>query len=1124
VSKFRFKGRSIFGRAVFMVALVILLSFSLVTAAQEDVPTLVVIAGTIQSVLGCPGDWQPECEATALQFDPDDNLWQASFELAAGSYQYKVALNGSWDVNYGANAEAGGADIALVLEEDTTVKFIYAHGTHWVADSVNNIIANVPGSYQEEIGCPGDWQPNCLRSLLQDPDGDGVYTFTTSGLPTGLYAAKVAVNESWTLNYGLDGAAGGADIPFTVTEDDQLVEFIFNSADNVMTIQVGGEAGPAVGNLFLAQAHWVTGDTLAWNIARVPGADYRLHYSAIGELALSDEGVTGGDSIDLTYDRDGMTENIIAQFPHLEQDFYALKIDEADLALVPEILQGQIAISAVTQQGALLDATSIQIPGVLDDLFFYDGDLGVTLMDGVPTISVWAPTAQNVRLHLFVDSDAATEATPYDMTYTDGVWSVEGEADWMNQYYLFEVTVFAPSINTIATNLVTDPYSISLSMNSTRSQIVDLNDPALMPAGWLETEKPELAAPEDIVLYELHVRDFSISDMTVSPENRGTFAAFTEIDSDGMTHLRALADAGLSHIHLLPAFDFATTNENPAEREDPDPRWLELLPPDSESQQAIIEAARNTDSFNWGYDPLHYTVPEGSYAADADGASRILEFREMVQSLNQSGLRVVMDVVYNHTNASGQSERAVLDRIVPGYYHRLNATGQVESSTCCANTATEHAMMEKLMVDSVQIWATAYRVDGFRFDLMGHHMVDEMVNVRESLDALTVENDNVDGSAIYVYGEGWNFGEVADNARGINATQLNLGGTGIGTFNDRLRDSVRGGNPFGDFQRQGFATGLYVDPNETEDRTVEEQLSLLGLFSDRIRVGLAGNLRDYTFIGANGETITGADVDYNGSPTGYTLDPQEHIVYMSAHDNETIFDAIQLKAPTTATSDDRMRMQNMATDLVMLSQGVPFFHAGDDILRSKSLDRNSYDSGDWFNRIDWTYQSNNWGVGLAPNWNNSDNWGIHAPLLANPDLVVTETQIIGANTHFREMLQVRFSSPLFRLQTADQIMERVTFHNADEADIVGVIIMDITDMTDDDLDSANEHVVVVFNPHPEGLSFTRDELIGMALELHPILLASADSVVQTSTFTSDTGTFFIPARTTAVFVLPEGAE
>ena len=189
----------------------------------------------------------------------------------------------------------------------------------------------------------------------------------------------------------------------------------------------------------------------------------------------------------------------------------------------------------------------------------------------------------------------------------------------------------------------------------------------------------------------------------------------------------------------------------------------------------------------------------------------------MVQSLNDTGLRVVMDVVYNHTNASGQAENSVLDRIVPGYYHRLDESGGVTTSTCCANTATEHEMMGRLMVDSVVTWAKQYKVDGFRFDLMGHHTKQNMLDVRAALDALTLADDGVDGSSIYLYGEGWNFGEVADGARFEQATQLNMGGTGIGTFSDRLRDAVRGGGPFdeGDslITNQGYINGLWYDSN-----------------------------------------------------------------------------------------------------------------------------------------------------------------------------------------------------------------------------------------------------------------------------------------------------------------------
>ncbi len=790
---------------------------------------------------------------------------------------------------------------------------------------------------------------------------------------------------------------------------------------------------------------------------------------------------------------------------------------------MPGILRMQFALAAISSDGRLLDATGIQIPGVLDDLYTYDGALGVTWADDIPTLSVWAPTAQRVRVRLY--DDATTEdSTRHNLTFDSatGVWSVTGEADWKNKYYLYEVVVYAPTTQAIETNLVTDPYSFSLSTNSQRSQIVDLNDPALAPEGWNDYAKPELDAFEDIVLYELHVRDFSIYDETVPEALRGTFLAFTQTESNGMQHLSALADAGLTHVHLLPAFDLATINENSAERSEIDRAELAALPPDSEDQQALIGPVRGEDGFNWGYDPLHYTVPEGSYSTDPNGAERILEFRQMVMALNEAGLRVVMDVVYNHTNAAGQSANAVLDRIVPGYYHRLNAAGNVESSTCCSNTATEHAMMEKLMIDSLITWSTMYKVDGYRFDLMGHHMVDNMVHVREALDGLTVDANGVDGSAIYVYGEGWDFGEVAQNARGVNATQLNLGGTGIGTFNDRVRDSLRGGSPFGGLQEQGFINGLYTDPSEDEARDPETQLDLLLLFQDRIRVALAGNLWDYTFENYEGTVVTGADVDYNGSPTGYTLDPQEHIVYTAAHDNEALFDIIQVKAPLVTSLEDRVRMNNLALDVVMLSQGVPFFHAGDEMLRSKSGDKNSYDSGDWYNALDFSYQTNGWGHGLPPAWTTQENWSQWQPLLANPDLQPTSANIQSAISHFEEMLSIRRDVALFRLRTGADVVNSVTFQNTGVDQVPGLIVMSISDQGETNLDPTYSYVVVLFNASPETQTFTLADVAGFPLQLHAVQAASSDPITASSAFDSATGTFTVPARTTAVFVALEG--
>lgn len=1103
-------------------------------------PTSVTIAGTVQSALGCSGDWQPGCEESMLTYDAGDDMWIATWDLPAGRYEYKAALNGDWEPeNYGLGAEEHGANIPLVLEEDTTVTFFYDHKTHWVSDSANSIIAVAPGSFQGELGCTpeandGDWEPACFRSLLQDPDGDGIYIFYTNALPPGSYEAKVALNGNWTVNYGLDGVPSGPNIPFTIPAEMHQVVVAYNTADNMVMVDVSEEpvdrpifvAPTVVGSLARAEAHWLARDLIAWDVPVEEGASYLLHYSPTAGLALDEAGVSGGETVALSYLDAGLPFNLKQQYPHLAT-LPVFRLDESDVMLAPDILRGQTAVSATNAAGELLDATGLQIPGVLDDLFAYDGALGVIYADGVPALKVWAPTAQTVRLHLFADSDPATASTVIDMTRDDasGVWSITGEADWNYQFYLYEVTVYAPTTQQIEVNLVTDPYSLSLATNSARSQIVDLlNDPALKPEGWDALVKPALDAPEDIVLYELHVRDFSVNDATVPDEYRGTFMAFTVQDSDGMTHLKNLASAGLTHIHLLPVFDIATINENKAEWVLPD--WEELAgyAADSDQQQAIIEPIRDQDAFNWGYDPFHYTVPEGSYSTDPDGVARIVEFRQMVMGLSDADLRVVMDVVYNHTNSAGQNPNSVLDKVVPGYYHRLNGVGGVETSTCCANTATEHVMMEKLMIDSVLMWTTAYKVDGFRFDLMGHHMVDNMAHLRAALDGLTLEADGVDGPKVYVYGEGWNFGEVLDGARGENATQLNVGGLGIGTFNDRVRDSVRGGSPFGDWQFQGFANGLYYDPNGITAGDEAAQKERLLLFADRVRVALAGNLRDYAFVDGTGATVTGADVDYNGSPTGYTLDPQEHISYISAHDNETLFDKNTYAIPADATMDERVRIQNMGISIVTLSQGVPFYHAGVDMLRSKSFDGNSYNSGDWFNKLDFTYDSNNFGVGLPPRGDNQAKWPLAQPLLANPDLAPGHDDIVKTVMHTQEMLQIRKSSKLFRLETADQIMERVLFHNTGPDQIPGLIVMSISDITADDLDPEHELIVVLFNATDEDVSFTQGELGGLGLVLHPVQQASYDPVVQMASFDSLSGTFSVPARTTAVFVLPEGPD
>ncbi len=1079
-------------------------------AADGDTPDTATIAGTLQSELGCSGDWMPGCEATYLAYDANSDIWKGTFNVTPGNDQdkkgsrYKVALNGSWDWNYGANASQGGSDIALLVESPIDVTFYYDNKTHLITDDYNAPIVVAYGDFQSQLGCSADNDPACMRAWLQDPEGDGAFAFTTKALAAGTYSVSLAISQK-TQSTNMDP------VTFTVEKDNTEIYLGF---DNVKKELIVSTTGAPKGSLAKQKAIWVNQDTLLWNVVGTSKYTYALYYSTDASLELTATGISGGEPIPLTFSKSGPGEGVFQKHPYLS-GYTALKIDPAEFSRIATALQSQLAVAVMDETGKVIDATGVQIAGALDAVFPYDGPLGISIEEAKPVLRVWAPTALNVTLQLYDDSRVKTfNAFPMTRDVASGVWSVTGDTSWLGKYYLYSVEVFVPETGRIETNLVTDPYSVSLSMNSLRSQIVDLSDAALKPSGWDTLSKPSLAAPEDGVIYELHIRDFSIADPTVPESLRGTFKAFTVKNSLGMQHLRKLAIAGLTTVHLLPAFDIASVDEDKSAWESADAKLLASYAPDSDQQAAAVSLIKGSDGFNWGYDPYHYTTPEGSYATDPDGTTRILEFREMVKALNETNLTVVMDVVYNHTSQSGQDPKSVLDKIVPGYYYRLDTEGNITTSTCCQNTATENRMMEKLMVDSVVTWAKEYKVDGFRFDLMGHHMLSNMTAVRAALDALTLEKDGVDGKAIYIYGEGWDFGEVASNARGVNATQRNIGGSGIGVFNDRLRDAVRGGNPFDDPRLQGFSTGLFLDTNTSDPRTEGTQKDKLLDYTNWIKLGMAGNLADFQLINAKGEAVDGAHVLYNGVPAGYTQDPQENIVYVSAHDNQTLFDAIQIKSSEESNLQERIRMNNLVLSIPMLSQGVPFFHAGDDILRSKSLDGNSYDSGDWYNSIDWTYSSNNWGIGLPIEGN--ANIAFNKALLADETLTPIQSDITNSSVVFREFLQIRKSSPLFRLQTADQVMRMLTFLNNGPEQQPGLIVMRLQDL--DSIDPKFREIVVLVNANHEAVTFSDALLAGKEFVLHPVQQNSNDRVLRSATY-SAAGTFTIPAITTAVFVI-----
>jgi pullulanase-type alpha-1,6-glucosidase len=884
-------------------------------------------------------------------------------------------------------------------------------------------------------------------------------------------------------------------------------------------------------------AHWVRRDIVLLADASAAKTVYLAEYEA------GEGGALAETSIQLVPVE--MPAEVAAKFPHLK-DFAAFDVGLPAKEII-QLVRGELMVVQQGEDSGVISASYVQIPGVLDDLFTTGADdadevpdYGATVRGDGVQFRLWAPTAKTVAVKLY-DADYVSLQT-IEMVRDDatGVWTAQAGPEADRQFYRYEMTLYHPATRRVETLEVTDPYSLSLSTNSQFSQVVDLSAPDTKPEGWDTQEVVTVDRPEQLIIYEAHIADFSGTDETVPAAHRGKYKAFSEQASDGVTHLKKLQAAGLNVIHLLPTYDLGSIIEfedqrvtlddtvgkacaliDPApfcETADPEQTlWALLQSYDvaSADAQAVVEAIDEVDDYNWGYDPFHYTVPEGSYAVNPEGVARVREFREMVQRLHALGFRVVMDVVYNHTFKAGLHEKSVLDKVVPGYYHRLDPiSGEIAQSTCCDNTATEHRMMAKLMNDSLIVWARDYKIDGFRFDLMGHQPKDMMLEAREIVRAVDPDT--------YFYGEGWNFGEVADNARFVQATQLELAGTSIGTFTDRLRDAVRGGSSFvdGDELRkgQGLGNGLHTSLNELYAGP-EETGPIYALAMDQARVGLAGNLAEYPIVDRNGEAVTGKDVPYGGAPAGYALDPADTINYVSKHDNQTLWDNNQYRIPFQHTARERARMQLTGFSYPLYAQGIPFLHMGGEFLRSKSFLRDSYNYGHWFNAVDFARGSNNYNVGLPPAAKDERNWEIIGRLIAaneGRDMATAEDIAFASDT-FVDMIAIRSGSPLFSLATAEEIKARVSFLNMGEDMQDGLLVMSIDDGAIDeslaDLDPEVTQLVVIFNQSPERKSFALDTA---GLQLHPRQQAGADEVVKTSAVTETA--VEVPGWTTAVFV------
>lgn len=505
-----------------------------------------------------------------------------------------------------------------------------------------------------------------------------------------------------------------------------------------------------------------------------------------------------------------------------------------------------------------------------DNYFSYDGELGALYEKEGTLLRVWTPTAKSVEVWIYADDSFKGPSTKIEMVQKPkGIFEAYLPGDQHGTIYVYKI-LFLNNRESISV----DPYARATTVNGTKSVIADLN--RTNPDGWGE-RLPAFGLPEEAIIYELHIRDFSISE-TSGIVNKGKFLGLTEKNTQNAsgrkTGLDYLIDLGITHIQILPMFDYAT----------------------------VDEANLTEPQYNWGYDPLNYNVPEGSYSTDPfDPFNRIFELKQMIRTLHDNGLRVIMDVVYNHVY---DPKDQALERTVPGYFYRYNADGSLANGTGVGNdTASERHMMRKYIIDSVKYWAKEYHLDGFRFDLMGIHDSVTMNAIREAL-------DKIDPSIIII-GEGWEMSTPLPED--LKASQRNAQAMPrIAHFNDSIRIALKGSD-FGDEKDRGFISGK----NYLEDL-------------------LLRNIKGAMHLSSHSSYV----------------DPEQVIQYVEAHDNLTLYDKL-LRSNPDDSEEVRIKRHTLATSIVLLSQGVPFIHGGQEFLRTKAGVANSYQSPDEINQFEW---------------------------------------------------------------------------------------------------------------------------------------------------------------------------
>ena len=554
----------------------------------------------------------------------------------------------------------------------------------------------------------------------------------------------------------------------------------------------------------------------------------------------------------------------------------------------------------------------VQSP-VFDKKYSFDGELGALYTPQRTILRLWAPTALSVEVIVY-ESLYRKEKKRHTMGKGGrGTHELIMIGDYAGTAYKYAITF--PDGKVVET---VDPYSYATTANGERSVILDIFN--TNPKKWGPRLEP-IASPVDAIIYELHIRDFTISP-TSGVTNKGKFLGVVEegtlsVNGD-RTGLDYLKELGVSHVQILPMADFCTVNE--------------LKP---------------LEQYNWGYDPQNFNVPEGSYATNPyQPEVRILEMKEMIQGLHDAGIRVIMDVVYNHVYLP---KLHALEKTVPGYYFRRNEDGTLSNGTGVGNdTASERFMMRKYIIDSITYWAKNFHLDGFRFDLMGIHDIETMNEIRIAL-------DEIDPSIIML-GEGWNLNTnlpPSEKAVQQNADRM----PGVAHFNDALREAIKGSD-FDSGNDTGFVTGKPF-----------------------MEGWIATNLQGGAYYPVN---------------RGNYKTPAQMVQYVEAHDNLTLYDKLKVSLPWD-DEDFRMRRHLLASSFVLLSQGIPFIHAGQEFMRTKNGLENSYNAPDSINRMDWHRRS----------------------------------EMKQAVDYMKGLIALRKHEPLFRLRTIDEVKEHMNILKAD---------------------------------------------------------------------------------------------